>query len=100
MTDANFKNAGYALMTEEDPQQNITTTKKTYAQSSLAPKLLAVTIEKVNLCQRIFSILLSLHGVQPYTVGLQRANICLNRQQNGHQVFSNQNDTTLPLERL
>ena len=31
MTDANFKNAGYALMTEEDPEQKITSTKKTYA---------------------------------------------------------------------
>ena len=29
MTDGNFKNVGYALMTEEDPEQKIISTKKT-----------------------------------------------------------------------
>ena len=31
MTDANFKIAGYALMTEENPEQKITSTEKSYA---------------------------------------------------------------------
>ena len=38
MTDANFKNAGYALMTEEDPQHKITSTKKTYAPVAFGSK--------------------------------------------------------------
>ena len=61
---------------------------------------LPFTIENVNLRQRLFGNLLCIHGVQPHTVGLLQANNCLNRQQINHQVFSNQNDSTFPLERL
>ena len=49
MTDANFKNAGYALMTEEDPEQKITSTKKTYASVAFGSKTFSPSQLKMSI---------------------------------------------------
>ena len=87
MTDANFKNAGYALMTEKDPEQKITSTKQTYAPVAFDSKTFSPSQLKMSIYAKD---LLSIYF----------ANNCLNGQQSCHHVFSNQNDSTLPLERL
>ena len=49
MTDANFKNAGYALMTEEDPEQKITSIKKTYAPVAFGSKTFSPSQLKMSI---------------------------------------------------
>ena len=54
MTDANFKNAGYALMTEEDPEQKITSTKKTYAPVAFGSKTFSPSQLKMSIYAKEF----------------------------------------------
>ena len=54
MTDANFKNAGYALMTEEDPEQKITFTKKTYAPVAIESKTFSPSQLKMSIYAKEF----------------------------------------------
>ena len=54
MTDASFKNAGYALMTEEDPEQKITSTKKTYAPVAFGSKTFSPSQLKMSIYAKEF----------------------------------------------
>ena len=54
MTDANFKNAGYALMTEEDPEQKITPTEKTYAPEAFGSKTFSASQLKLSIYVEYF----------------------------------------------
>ena len=54
MTDANFKNAGYALMTKEDTEQKITSTKKTYAPVAFGSKTLSPSQLKMSIYAKEF----------------------------------------------
>ena len=54
MTDANIKNAGYALMTEEDPEQKITSTKKTYAPVAFGSKTFSPSHLKMSIYAKEF----------------------------------------------
>ena len=54
MADANFKNAGYALMTEEDPEQKITSTKKTYAPVAFGSKTFSPSQLKMSIHAKEF----------------------------------------------
>ena len=54
MTDANFRNAGYALMTEEDPERKITSTKKTYAPVAFGSKTFSPSQLKVSVYAKEF----------------------------------------------
>ena len=54
MTDANFKNAGYALMTEEDPEQKLTSTKKTYAPVAFGSKTFSPSQLKMSIYAKEF----------------------------------------------
>ena len=54
MTDANFKNAGYALRTEEDTEQKITSTKKTYALVAFGSKTFSLPQLKMSIYAKEF----------------------------------------------
>ena len=54
ITDANFKNAGYALKTEEDPEQKITSTKKTYAPVAFGSKTFSPSQLKMSIYVKEF----------------------------------------------
>ena len=54
MTDANFKHARYALMTEEDPEQKITSTKKTYAPVAFGSKTFSPSQLKMSIYAKEF----------------------------------------------
>ena len=49
MIDTNFKNAGYALMAEEDPEQKITSTKKTNAPVTFGSKTFPLSQLKMSI---------------------------------------------------
>ena len=49
VTDANFKNAGYALMTEEDSEQKIPFTDKTYAPVAFGSKTFSTSQLKLSI---------------------------------------------------
>ena len=54
MTNANFKNAGYALMTEENPEQKLTSTKKTYAPVTFGSKTFSPSHLKMSIYAKEF----------------------------------------------
>ena len=54
MTDANFKNAGYALMTVEDPEEKISSTKKTYAPVAFGSKTFSPSQLKMSIYAKEF----------------------------------------------
>ena len=54
MTDASFRNAGYALMTEEDPEQKITSTRKTYAPVAFGSKTFSPSQLKMSIYAKEF----------------------------------------------
>ena len=49
MTDANFKNAGYALMIEENAEKKITSVRITYAQVALGSKMFSPSQIKMSI---------------------------------------------------
>ena len=100
MTDANFKNAGYALMTEEDPEQKITSTKKTYAPVAFGSKTFSPSQLKMSIYAKEFLAFILPSWSIAISYGVHQTDHCPNRQQVSHEVFSNQNDPTLSVERL
>ena len=98
MTDANFKNAGYALMTEDDPEQKVTSTKKTYAPVAFGSKTFFPSQLKMSIYAK--ELLASIHGVQPRTVDSFKPTIVLPNNKSIARFFPTQNDSTFPLERL
>ena len=48
-TDANFKNAGYALMIEENADEKLTSVKKTYAPIAFGPKTFSSSQIKMSI---------------------------------------------------
>ena len=58
ITDASFRNAGYALMTEEDPEQKITSTKKNYAPVAFSSKTFSPSQLKMSIYAKEFLAIL------------------------------------------
>ena len=54
LPDANFKNAGYAFMTEQDLEQKITSTEKTYAPVAFGSKTFSPSQFKVSIYAKEF----------------------------------------------
>ena len=54
MTDANFKNAGYALMIEENEEEKITSVKKTYAPVAFGSKMFSPSQIKMSIYAKEF----------------------------------------------
>ena len=52
MTDASFESAGYALLIEDNPDQNIQSKRKTYAPVAFGSKVFLRTTKDVNLLKR------------------------------------------------
>ena len=101
MTDANFKNAGYALMIEENADEKLTSVQKDIRTSCVwIQNILAVTNQNVDICQGIPGYIFCLHGIQPHLVGIDQTGHRPNRQQICYTFFPNQNNTTSVVERL
>ena len=54
MTDASFAAAGYAIMIEDDPQQKLTSTRKTYAPVAFGSKTFSPTQLKMSIYAKEF----------------------------------------------
>ena len=54
MTDANFKNAGYALMIEENPEEKISSVRKTYAPVAFGSKMFSPSQIKMSIYAKEF----------------------------------------------
>ena len=54
MTDANFKNAGYALMIEENPEEKISSVRKTYAPVAFDSKTFSPSQIKLSIYAKEF----------------------------------------------
>ena len=54
MTDANFKNAGYALMIEENPEEKISSVRKTYAPVAFGSKMFSPSQIKMSIYAKDF----------------------------------------------
>ena len=72
MTDAIFKNAGYALKIGEYTNERITSAKDKCPSSLPFQNLLTVTDQNVQLRQRIPGHILRIHGVQPLSLGIDQ----------------------------
>ena len=62
MTDASFRNAGYALMTQENPDQDIQSKRKTYTPVAFETKFFPLKIKNSG-----FSVTQKVFGNQPCT---------------------------------
>ena len=49
MTDASFRSAGYALMTEDNPDQKIQSKRKTYAPVAFGSKIFSPAQPKISI---------------------------------------------------
>ena len=54
MTDASFQAAGYAVLTEDDPNQKYTSTRKTYAPVAYGSKTFSPSQIKMSTTQKKF----------------------------------------------
>ena len=70
MTDASFSAAGYAIMIEDDPEQKITSTRKTYAPIAFGSKTFSPTQLKMSIYAKEFlAIYFRVLGIRLYIVG-------------------------------
>ena len=98
MTDASFGSAGYALMIEDTPDRKLHSKRKTYAPWRLAQSSLPCTTQDVHILKRIFGNLHGIFRVCTYSVGSNKANNSLNRQQVRHPFFPNKGNPATTLE--
>ena len=70
MTDAIFTAAGYAILTEDDPDQKYTSVKKSFAPFAYGSKNFhAITIQNVNIRQRMLSYQLRIQRIWTHFLG-------------------------------
>ena len=82
MTDANFKNAGYALMIEEkNADEKLTSLKKTYAPVAFSSKTFSPSQIKMSIYARVRGHIICIYGVQPHSLGIDKAGNCTDGQQ-------------------
>ena len=98
MTDANFKNAGYALMIEENADEKLTSVKKTYAPVAFGSKTFSPSQIKMSIYAKEF--LAIYFAFMEYShilclVGIDQTSHRPNRQQIYYTFFPNQNNTAL-----
>ena len=102
MTDANFQMAGYVVITDDDPNKKMTSTRKTYVErrTSLAYGSKTFTLSK-KMLPNYATKFLAIYSATKYLVTfLAITETChhYDRQQISNTIFSNQNDSTTIME--
>ena len=70
MTDASFLAAGYAILTEDDPNQKYISVKKSLAPIAYGSKIFySFSAQNVDICKGILSHLLRIQGIWTYFLG-------------------------------
>ena len=98
LTDASFKNAGYALMIEDNPDQKIVKAENVRLRAVWFKNSLSRATENVHILRGIFG---NLHGISrlcAQSVGSNKANNCSDRQQVRHTFFPNKGNSASTLE--
>ena len=98
MTDASFTAAGYAILTEDDPNQKYTSVKKSYAPIAYDSKTFSFPAQNVNICERISRRILRLQGIRTYILGDTQTSDYPHGQQIGHEVLPDQDNTATIME--
>ena len=98
MTDASFRSAGYALMIEDNPDQKIQSKRKTYAPVAFGSKTFSPAQLKISIYSNIFGNLYGISWVCTHSVGSNKANNCLERQQISYPIFPNKGNPTSIME--
>ena len=98
MTDVSFRSARYALMIEDNPDQEIQSKRKTYAPVAFGSKIFSPARLKMSILSKEFGNLYGISRVCTLFVGSNKANKCLNRQQVSHPLFPNKSNPTSTLE--
>ena len=90
MTDANFQLARYAVLTEDDPNQKFTSTRKTYAPVADGSK--TFPLSQLKRCTIYANLILIIFRGTPKTV------ITMTDSNSVTQFFSNQRDSFTNME--
>ena len=103
MTHASFRSAGYALMIEDNPDQN---QKNPIEEKDLRTcrvwikNFLASTTEDVDLLKRIFGNLHGIPRICTHLIGSNETNSRLDGQQTRHTILPNQSHSTIFVEHM
>ena len=93
MTYASFTAAGYAILTEDDPNQKYSSVKKSYAPIAYGSKT-----QNVHIRQGILSDLLRIQRIWTYFLGSPQTDYYSNRQQIGHKILPDEDNPSNTLE--
>ena len=101
MTDTSFTAAGYAILTEDDPNQKFTSVKKSYAPIAYGLKTFIPSQLKMSIYAKEFLYILlyitHLKNSDIYSGDTQTGNYPY-RQQIGHKVLPDQDHTAAIME--
>ena len=101
MTDANFKNAGYALMMEDNTDQKIQSKRKNYAPVAIGSNISRPrTTKDVDLLERVPG---NVHGiclVCTHFVGSNKTNNYSDGQQIGQMILPDKSFSAIIVERM
>ena len=101
MTDANFKNAGYALMIEENADEKLTSVKKTYAPVAFGSKTFSPSQIKMSIyAKKFLAIYFAFMEHSHILWGSTKPVIVLTHNKSVTRFFQTNNNTTSVVERL
>ena len=99
-TDARFQAAGgYAVLTEDAPNQKFTSARKIHASEAYGSKTFSPSQMKMSIyAQQFLARYLAFNEFLTYVLGNTNASHHHDRQQISHTIFSNQFDPTTIME--
>ena len=101
MTDASFTAAGYAILTEDDPNQKFTSVKKSYAPIAYGSKTFIPSQLKMSIYAKEFlAIYYAFKEFGHIFWGTPKQGNYPYRQQIGHKVLPDQDHTAAIMECL
>ena len=101
MTDASFKSAGYALMIEDNLNQNILSTRKTYAPVALESKIFSPAQLKMSFYSKEFlAICMAFLKFAHILWEASQPTIVLTDKPVSHPFLSNKSHPTILVERM
>ena len=98
MTDASFGAAGYAVLIEDDPSQNFTSIRKSYAPVVYGSTFSATQIKMSIYANDFTCNLFRIQGIWACFLGRAETGHYTHRQQSGDQIFPDKNCTPSPVE--